>query len=98
MPPSFCLNFSFFEERRMLMAACALSTIDNPFNPFDDFENWLRFDTDKGYNSCEYLARIAKTSNEFGESMYNQDIEEAIDEIVRMNTNGMYIKVVDEGT
>ena len=80
------------------MAACALSTIDNPFNPFDDFENWLRFDTDKGYNSCEYLARIAQTSNEFGENMYNQDVEEAIDEIVRMNTNGMYIKVVDEGT
>lgn len=80
------------------MAACALSTVDNPFDPFEDFENWLRFDTDKGYNSCEYLARIAQTSNEFGESMYNQDIEDAIDEIVRMNPNGMYKKVVAAGT
>ncbi len=44
-----------------------LSTIDNPFNPFEDFNSWFLFDVEKGYNSCSYLARIAKTSNEFTE-------------------------------
>ena len=44
-----------------------LTTIDNPFNPFKDFDSWFLFDVEKGYNSCAYLARIAKTSNEFTE-------------------------------
>ena len=41
--------------------AVMLSTIDNPFNPFDDFDSWFHYDIEKGYNSCSYLARIART-------------------------------------
>jgi hypothetical protein len=59
-----------------------LSTIDNPFNPFEDFNSWFLFDVEKGYNSCSYLARIAKTSNEFTEEEEAEEIERAIDEII----------------
>ena len=44
-----------------------LTTKDNPFDPFEQFDSWLRFDMDKGYNSCSYLARIAKTSDQLTE-------------------------------
>ena len=73
-----------------------LSTIDNPFNPFDDFDSWFMFDVEKGYNSCAYLARIAKTSSEFTEEEEAEEIERAIDEIIRYDFMNLYIKVVEK--
>ena len=72
---------------------CALTTIDNPFDPFDQFSQWFLFDTEKGYNSCSYLARIAQTSDEMSEQEYNHEVERAIDEIVTINPLGIYKKV-----
>lgn len=73
---------------------CALTTIDNPFDPFDQFSQWFLFDTEKGYNSCSYLARIAQTSDEMSEQEYNHEVERAIDEIVTVNPLGIYKKIV----
>ena len=67
------------------MKVFALSTSDNPYNPFDDFENWLIFDHQKGYNSSEYLARIARTSDKLSDEQNNKEIEAAIDEIISLN-------------
>lgn len=73
-----------------------LSTTDNPFDPFDDFDNWYKFDTLHHYNCCSYLDKIAKTSDELPESLNQLEIERAIDEIVQVNINGLYCKVVKE--
>ena len=70
-----------------------LTTIDNPYNPFDDFDNWYKFDTSKGYNSCSYLARIANVSSKLSEEQAHLEIERAIDEICEINVNGKYRKV-----
>lgn len=75
-----------------------LSTIDNPFNPFEDFSSWFLFDVEKGYNSCSYLARIAKTSNEFTEKEEDEEIERAIDEIIKYDFMNLYIKIKKEDT
>lgn len=74
--------------------ACALSTTDNPYNPFTDFDSWYCFDLDKGYSSCSYLDRIAMTSSAFTDEENMREIERAIDEIVSLNGN-LYYKVVD---
>ena len=77
----------------MANEACMLTTFDNPYNPFTQFDNWFHFDTEKGYNTCDYLGRIAKTSDEFTDQEYNQAIESAIDEIIRYDFRNIYKKI-----
>jgi len=72
----------------------AITTFDNPFDPLDDFDSWFLFDVQKGYNTCAYLARIARTTNEFTDSENQKEIEDAIDEIIENDFMGIYKKVV----
>lgn len=78
------------------MSACMLSTIDNPFDPFDDFDSWYQFDCAKGYNSCAYLARIALTSDQFSDAENDKEVERAIDEIIKYDFMNIYKKVKSE--
>jgi hypothetical protein len=73
-----------------------LTTIDNPFNPFTQYEEWYNYDVSKGYNTCSYLARIAKTSDELSDADEFLAIDQAIDEIVKFDLLGNYIKVQED--
>lgn len=73
-----------------------LTTEDNPFNPFTDFDNWYAFDVSNGYNTCGYLARIAKSSDELSDLEERIEINNAIDEILSFNLTGNYIKVTKD--
>lgn len=70
-----------------------LTTVDNPFNPFKEFDAWYAFDEAAGYKTTALLARIVITSDDMSEADQSLAIEQAIDEIVRHNVNGMYRKV-----
>ena len=70
-----------------------LTTKDNPYNPFEDFEHWFIFDVVHGYNTCGLLARIARTSNAFTDNENNEEIERAIDEIIKYDFMNIYKKV-----
>lgn len=74
----------------------ALTTKDNPFDPFTDFDKWFAYDEAKGYHSCSYLARIAKTSSQFSDQDQVLEINRAIDEIIKLNPLGIYTKVTRE--
>lgn len=78
------------------MSEYMLSTFDNPFNPFDDFDSWFQYDSDKGYNSCSYLARIARTSDQLSDEENSQEIERAIDEIIKYDFMNIYTKIKGE--
>ena len=73
--------------------AVMLSTIDNPYDPFDNFSSWYMYDVESGYNSCSYLARIAKTSEQFTDTENEEEIERAIDEIIQYDFRNIYVKV-----
>lgn len=78
------------------MAKVSLTTFDNPFDPFDQFDDWLRFDLDKGYNTCDYLGRIARTSDQLSDEENDAEIERAIDEIVKYDFMNIYKKVTKQ--
>lgn len=80
------------------MPAIMLTTIDNPFNPFTQWDEWRRYDEDKKYFTCAYLARIAKTADELTDADYDRAIENAINEIISLNINGLYDKVYENET
>jgi hypothetical protein len=70
-----------------------LTTVDNPFDPFTRFDEWLEYDSSMGYNTPAFLDRIANVSNDMSEPDQALAIQEAIDEIVYENVSGMWRKV-----
>ena len=56
------------------MKEVMLTTFDNPFDPFEQFDEWEAFDEEKGYRSCSLLARIAKTSDQLTEKQNAEEI------------------------
>ena len=70
-----------------------LTTFDNPFDPFDEFVQWFLFDVEKGYNTCSYLARIARSSDSFSTKEEKEETERAIDAIIDHDFLNIYKKV-----
>lgn len=77
------------------MAKYALTTVDNPYDPFEEFDKWFGYDIEQGYNSCGYLARIARTSDALTDEENDEEISRAIDEIVDNDFIGIYIKATN---
>ena len=75
---------------------CMLTTFDNPYNPFDDFTLWLLFDKERGYNTCERLARIAKLSDDMSQDEIDAESDRAMDEIIFYDPLNIYKKVWQE--
>ncbi len=71
----------------------ALTTFDNPYDPFEQFTQWFMFDEEKGYHTTAYLGRIARTSDQFSDEENNDEVERAIDEIIRYDFQNIYRKV-----
>lgn len=74
----------------------ALTTVDNPFNPFTQKDEWHFYDIEHNYGTCELLARIAKTSSSFTDEENFEIINDAIDEIIKNDYEKKYKKVYKE--
>ena len=73
-----------------------LTTVDNPFDPFEQFDSWFLFDVEKGYNTCSYLARIVNLSDDMSQKEVDAEIDRAIEEIIEYDPTGIYTKVSKE--
>jgi hypothetical protein len=75
------------------MALHMLTTVDNPFDPVTQWDEWLSYDETAGYFTNNLLARIARLSPDLSDADEVVAIEQAIDEIVEENVNGLYRKI-----
>ena len=78
------------------MAKVAITTVDNPYDPFDQIDKWSIYDSDMDYNTAGILARIAHTSDALLDEENDDELERAIDEIIAspyLNPLNIYKKV-----
>lgn len=75
-----------------------LTTLDNPFDPFDDFTSWFMFDCEKGHNTSSRLARIANLDSEMSQKEFDDEMDRAMDLIVKYDLEDKYIKVQEKQT
>lgn len=71
----------------------ALTTVDNPWNPFNNFDEWMQWDISHGYDSCQLLGRLCnfegwETPQEEEEIKMN-----AITDLIVADPTNMYTRV-----
>lgn len=74
-----------------MMEDSMITTVDNPFDPHTQFDEWNAWDKAAGYNTLSYLGRVVRTSDELSEADQNQAYDDAVDEIIRLN-GSLYVK------
>lgn len=73
-----------------------LTTLDNPYNPFTQYEEWYGLDEARGYYTTGLLARYVITSDDLSDLDQETAILQGIEEIIQDNPFGMYRKVSPE--
>lgn len=70
-----------------------LTTIDNPYNPFTQFDEWFQFDVDNNYLTCSKIARLANIKDYMSNAQKDVETEKAIDRLIEIDPFDVYIKV-----
>ena len=65
-----------------------ITTEDNPFDPFTEWNEWYFYDLSKGYSTCERLDRLAKTSSELSDEINDEELNDAIDQSIELGAIG----------
>ena len=79
------------------MIKIGITTTDNPYHPFKDFDRWFEFDCEHNYLTCELLARLSRITDEVSDDQNAWEKERAIDLIVDTHPT-LYKKVVYDTT
>lgn len=70
-----------------------LTTVDNPYNPFEQFTLWYLFDKEKGYNTCERLARLANITSDMSQKEIDEETNRAMDKLIEIDFLNIFKRV-----
>lgn len=73
-----------------------VTTKDNPYNPFEQPEEWLDYDHAMGHNTMEYIDRVTYSSPELPPVEQEAAYDDAIDRIIENDIFDMYEIVYDK--
>lgn len=71
-----------------------LTTIDNPWDPWEQYDEWYAWDYSHGYHTPSLLARVCQISDDLSEVDQTLAIQEAIAEIVTENVSAVHRRVL----
>lgn len=75
-----------------------LTTKDNPYSPFDQFDLWQMYDIEKGYQTCERLGKIIQIEEDMSDQEKEEAMDRAIDEIVKYDPLGIFVRATEHST
>ena len=78
------------------MTETMLTTIDNPFNPFEQFVDWYMYDCQKGYNTYSRIARLMPDDDSLSSIEKDRIEDNIIDRMIQHDPLGIYTKVDEE--
>ena len=78
----------YFHEGSML------TTIDNPYNPTQEWDKWDMWDKEHGYNTTSLLARLGSVPFDSEDLVVNIAIDRAMKEVIDLDVEEMYVVVL----
>jgi len=69
-----------------------ITTYDNPYDYFKQFDEWLNFDRSMGYYTLELMGRLTRLAPDLSQEDERIEIENVIDSIIEWN-GPLYKKV-----
>lgn len=70
-----------------------ITTIDNPYDPFTEFDKWFDFDVEKGYYTCSKLARLSNITEDMTDKELIEEEQRVINRLIEIDPLDIYIKV-----
>ena len=70
-----------------------ITTFDNPYDPFEEYELWYQFDTIQGYNTCGKVAAFVHSTYDMSEAIEDESFEQGYNDLLESDKLGIYLKV-----
>jgi hypothetical protein len=74
----------------------ALTTVDNPYDPFTEFNEWFEWDRASGYDTPNYLGRVVFYSTDLSDADQAVAVSDGIDSILEEHGDTFYKKLTRE--
>lgn len=75
----------------MFLGDIWVTTTDNKFNPFTEFDQWYDYDINHGYNTCGYVYRVLGINepSDLPDDIVDTALDNAINDICRLDLTGV---------
>lgn len=70
-----------------------ITTIDNPWNPFTHYHEWLDHDMQHGYNTDQWLYILSRTSNDLAMEEQDEQIDVGAQRLLELDPYGLHVKL-----